>query len=353
MSPFEQRSFSSSQVRKAGELLRAIDTCSEEDKNWALEVLDNFRALHAVPLNTFQATLRKRLDRLGIRHFIVAQRIKRKPTILDKLQRFDGMQLNRMGDIGGIRAIVSSVSQLQQLVEAYTEPSERKKLKHEFVRHDDYVNHPKKSGYRGVHLEYRYKSSSKNREAYNGLRIEMQFRTELQHAWATAVETFEAFMGEKFKSSQGSREWLDYFALVSSAFAHLEGTPPLHEHKEMAMQQLSAEIKKRTDELQVLHMMEGFVLVDRVRSSQNMKNGYALLVFDAVERSGSMRLYHENRYKEAYMNYLREETRSVIDAGRQVVLVKMDTVKNLAKAYPNYFADLSRFKSYLAKVMGA
>ncbi|MBR2145465.1 MAG: hypothetical protein IJ956_07990, partial [Akkermansia sp.] len=80
-------------------MLRDIDQLSPADREWALGVLDNFRALHAMPLNTFQATLRQRIKRLGISDYIVAQRIKRKPTILDKLHRYADMQLKRMHDI--------------------------------------------------------------------------------------------------------------------------------------------------------------------------------------------------------------------------------------------------------------
>ena len=46
------------------------------------------------------------------------------------------------------------------------------------------------SGYRGVHLIYRYNSDRKTE--YNTLLIEMQLRSQLQHAWATAVETWPA-----------------------------------------------------------------------------------------------------------------------------------------------------------------
>ena len=58
------------------------------------------------PLNEFQNTLRARLKKLGQSDAIVAQRIKRKPTILEKLQRFRSMRLDQMDGIGGIRAFV-------------------------------------------------------------------------------------------------------------------------------------------------------------------------------------------------------------------------------------------------------
>ena len=37
-----------------------------------------------------------------------------------------------------------------------------------------------------------------------GLRIEIQIRSRLQHAWATAVETVDAFSGTSLKTTGGS-----------------------------------------------------------------------------------------------------------------------------------------------------
>jgi DNA-binding CsgD family transcriptional regulator len=56
-------------------------------------------------------------------------------------------------------------------------------LKHKLLPIDDYIIKPRSSGYRGVHLIYSY-FSDKN-ETYNGLKVELQFRSPLQHAWAT------------------------------------------------------------------------------------------------------------------------------------------------------------------------
>jgi hypothetical protein len=38
---------------------------------------------------------------------------------------------------------------------------------------------------------------------YNDLKIEMQLRSQYQHAWATAVETVGTFIGQALKSSIG------------------------------------------------------------------------------------------------------------------------------------------------------
>ena len=87
---------------------------SQGDQDWAMEVLANWRACHAYPINTFQATLRGEAKH-GYGKCIVAQRLKRAPSIIAKLQRFEDMQLARMQDIGGLRAILSSVIKVRSL----------------------------------------------------------------------------------------------------------------------------------------------------------------------------------------------------------------------------------------------
>lgn len=53
---------SRSSVRKAGKVL--VSTAGNEDKSDALMTLSNWRAVHAVPINTLQAFLRKKVEDL-------------------------------------------------------------------------------------------------------------------------------------------------------------------------------------------------------------------------------------------------------------------------------------------------
>lgn len=104
-------------VRKAGEALRNSDL-SEAETAEALEILSSWRALYYRPINTFQALIRKKISSLGIKSAIVAQRLKRTPSIVAKLKRFPGMQLDRMQDIGGIRAVVNNVREVRFIHES-------------------------------------------------------------------------------------------------------------------------------------------------------------------------------------------------------------------------------------------
>ena len=148
----------------------------------ALDIINNWRSSHNFPLNTFHIWLKRRAKIIDPT-VITAQRIKRMASIELKLSRFPTMTLSQMQDIGGCRAILSDALAVSKLCESYADSD----LKHTLAATDNYIDSPKDSGYRGVHLVYKYYSD--RRKDYNSLKIEVQLRSRLQHAWATAVET--------------------------------------------------------------------------------------------------------------------------------------------------------------------
>lgn len=165
---FETPRYSRRQVKLAGESLRAVPIVSE-DVYRALPIISNWRAAHAYPLNTFQATLRKKLNALGLhgQEVVVGQRLKRLPSIAAKLDRFHTMALDRMQDIAGLRAVLPGVKKLQLLAHSYYDAS---RFTHELRQVHDYVAAPKPDGYRSIHLVYRY--NNPRAPAYEGLHVE-------------------------------------------------------------------------------------------------------------------------------------------------------------------------------------
>ncbi len=236
-------------VNAAGRCL--VDpSANSADYEAALLVVNNWRSSHSYPLNTFQMNLRKR----AAQHepeATIAQRIKRLPSIRHKLD-FPGISLPSMQDIGGCRTVVSSVDVVQQLVGYYENQS---RIKHELIKKSEYIDSPKASGYRGVHLIYTYYSDK--RSTWNGLRIELQIRSRLQHAWATAVETVGLFTQQALKSSRGEKEWLRFFALMSSVLATKEGTASVPGTPEDS-KQLIAEVRKHAARLDVVARLTAF-----------------------------------------------------------------------------------------------
>jgi ppGpp synthetase/RelA/SpoT-type nucleotidyltranferase len=205
--------FSKKRVRKAGQRIRA-GTATEED--W--KVLDNWRRAHAYVLNTFQMRLRSTRKRFGS-DVQVAQRHKRLPTIIDKLTREPGMQLDRMHDIAGCRAILPDIKSLERFRKIFLDT----RSKHRHINANDdrynYIKRPKDSGYRGIHDVFETILESKSGSVWNGLRVEVQFRTRYQHAWATAVETVDLLNGERAKFGQASPQLQRFFKVASELIA--------------------------------------------------------------------------------------------------------------------------------------
>ena len=79
--------------------------------------------------------------------------------------------------------------------------------------------------------------------------IELQIRTRLQHAWATAVETMGIFIDHSLKSSQGPQDWLDFFSLVGNAFAYIEGSPTLSKYDYLSKNEVFSKIKNDANRL--------------------------------------------------------------------------------------------------------
>jgi len=146
------KGYSKGIINRAGDVLINPESSAEEiDK--ALEILDNWRAIHSYPMHIFKKRLKDKSEIID-KNSLTVQRLKRVPAILHKLKRrYEGrnptMQLVQMQDIGGCRAVLSNVSLAKKLYQEYYIKSD---LKHKRVGEKDYINTPKKDGYRSVHL---------------------------------------------------------------------------------------------------------------------------------------------------------------------------------------------------------
>lgn len=100
---WEPPKYSKSEINKAGSII-ADTTSSKEDREYALTILNNWRAAHAYPLQVICSNLRLRNP-----DAIVVQRLKRLESITGKIERFPDMSLYRIQDLGGCRVIVDTI----------------------------------------------------------------------------------------------------------------------------------------------------------------------------------------------------------------------------------------------------
>ncbi|MGN6664343.1 MAG: RelA/SpoT domain-containing protein [Solirubrobacterales bacterium] len=195
--------YSKSKVDRAGRLFAGQVSRFAEDPDLfkdpvaldqareAIAVIDWWRSEHAKPLSRVAANLRYYVMEAG--QPVVAQRLKRVPTIAGKLLREPAMKLSRMADIGGVRALLPDQDSAYRV-------ASRLRRNWTITRVRDYVVDPKEDGYRALHLISRHR----------GRLIEIQLRTPHQDAWANLVEKLSRTTFPGLKFGQGPPELRDF-----------------------------------------------------------------------------------------------------------------------------------------------
>jgi putative GTP pyrophosphokinase len=314
---------SKSRVNRAGESVRAGTQTAED-----LHVIEQWRAAHRAVLNTFQAILRTRTRGTGIS---VAQRHKRKRTIFDKLERLPSMQLSRMDDIAGCRLIFKDIQSLIKFRENFHSAHFNHKRRNELEKYD-YINKPKPTGYRGIHDVYEYNVNSEVGKELAGLYLEIQYRTLVQHAWATAVEVIGFITESQPKFQQGDNRYETAMAYASEilarTFENVKG--PLPELDDRAV---VAEFLKLDKELRLLKTLRGLNAADKAVTER--KN--AILIFSG-SRELDVRTFRDATDALRALFELEMEF-----PNSDVVLVRADTSDDVRLAFRNYFSDARDF----------
>lgn len=325
------------QINDAGNVMRS-GTISSHERSEALKVIDNWRSAHAYPLHVFYMNLRGKAG--SRRDVLVAERLKRLDSIVGKLQREEGMQLYRMQDLGGCRMVLPTLDE----VYSYSDNFQKSRIRHELKKTNDYIQSPKKSGYRSLHLVYKFKTDTPEKEIYNQypILIELQFRTHLQHIWATALETIGFFTNQALKAGQGSKDILRFFVVVSSLFAIKEGCPvvPGTVNDEA---ELISEIEQINDRHHVLDMLRAIrTVIDHDGAHTPDKRGYYILQLNYEDHMLKRWFFKPSELEKAnrLYDYL-EEKRG--DAPLDIVLVRASSYSDVKAAYPNYFMDIGEF----------
>ena len=339
--------YTKKQINQAGNIIRSDnDVVSPQDKANALDVIVNWRAAHAYPLHVFYMNLRGKAG--SRKDILVVERLKRLESITSKLRRECGMQLYRMQDLGGCRMVLPTLDE----VYTYSGKFQKSQIRHELVKVNDYILSPKKSGYRSLHLIYKFKTDTPSKEVYNRypMLIELQFRTHLQHIWATALETIGLFTNQALKSGQGSKEILRFFVLVSSLFAIRENCAvvpgTVNDEKE-----LIAEIEQINDQHHVLDMLKAIrTAIDHDAEQIPDKRGYYILQLNYNTRLLKRLFFKPSELETANLMYdYLEKQRG--DDPLDIVLVRAASYSAVKAAYPNYFMDIGEFIDIVTKYL--
>lgn len=353
--------FSNKAVTRAGEVLRAALQSAQprEDIDKALEIFSHWRADHEKPTLLALSLLTAEAKKVDNRA-ITAKRLKRVPSVIRKLERFNSMQLRNMQDIGGCRAILSTNKRATRLAKTLI------KLPNISLK-NDYITSPKPDGYRGIHLASTFPASlAVNRK------VEIQIRSTFQHSWATAVEIYDLISGQAIKSNEGSVEWKEFFKLAGEAIALFEEisssknlTPnelTLAVNNSISIQNkfqkfpelphLFVTLRKMMNELKVTKKFETYTKsIKSLQNGEQTKNhkGYILLRLEMhiSDANVEFQLFEPNDFEKAQSAYLEAEKKFYDDRNNTIALVSTDSIYGLQAAYPNYFADSERFVNLL------
>lgn len=314
---------SKSRVNKAGERVRQNQARLED-----IHVIEKWRAAHRAVLNTFQEGLRRRTRNTDI---VVAQRHKRKSTIFGKLSRYPKMNLSRMDDVAGFRLIFEDIEELYKFRQKFHSARFRHKRLNDIDKYD-YIKSPKNTGYRGIHDVYEYDVNSEAGRNLKGLLVEIQYRTLIQHSWATAVEIIGFITESQPKFEQGDKRYVEAMVLASEilARAHENSKGPL---PEMSNADLVKKFKQSDKELNLLNMLSGIKAVNK--NPTDDRN--TILIFS---KSADLEIRNYRNATDAIDDLFKlEKERPESD----IVLVKADKSEDIRLAFKNYFSDPNDF----------
>ncbi|MFA0046705.1 RelA/SpoT domain-containing protein [Vibrio sp. 10N.261.51.F11] len=347
--------FTKGEIDRAGNNIRhRVET---DERNKAIKKIQNFREFHLYPLILLKNHLSRTSRKVG-KKIIVARRLKRLPTIIDKLERptLDGQRPNSirvttMQDIAGCRAIVKNKKQLFGLKKRL----EQSRSVHEIINTRDYLTCPKDDGYGGIHLIYScYKGQDAEHE-WKGAKVEVQLRTELQHAWATSLEIIDTLKGMNLKTSRdGHQNWRRFFALAGKLVAHHEGLCKVEPDE---LLQVRKELTALDEVLEVRREITRYVLGISFAHHKSVKkrngDGLYLIMFPEPkvdEKSSEIQLNVQvatYSRKESELALARLNESELDDSILLSVLVSAPNARILKQAYPNYFGSTQQFTDFI------
>lgn len=322
-----------------------------------IQLVDAWRSSHGYVINTFQSWLKGHFNKVDF-NIEFAQRLKRKRTVLDKIKRKknDGTPLIKditsMHDFAGCRMIFDDISDLYDFRQYLHSNNVMRNVDHQ-LRHEidkfDYIKNPKFSGYRGIHDVYRHFPRGHRRDdvtpkPWDGLLVEIQYRTRTQHAWATAVEISDLIDDEKTKFAMNAGDRGRFFILASELLARN------YENAKNALPELSnpdliAELKALEKRLGILDRLG---VMRKFEENEALKKHNVLNIIEDENGELSLEVFSFSSPQDAIQraSELENDQRSI-----NAVYVRSDNPNQLRSAYRNYFNDPVDFVDLINKAI--
>jgi ppGpp synthetase/RelA/SpoT-type nucleotidyltranferase len=282
---------------------------------------------------------------------IYAQRLKRLESVVAKLKRFSDMKLSRMEDIGGVRVIFHNLTALNACAETFMSDAQQLTL----YRKRNYIEQPKTDGYRGIHLIVEAQNSDTASFPTDTLRAELQLRTQLQHAWATAVEIVGITHQRSYKTGDWQADWKQFFVLTSQMFAYQEmreneinwkgAFPDSPAQIDSSYLSILEKMQDAADKIKAIDQLSAITIYHQeITAQQNTVHGKSVLL-DMNYLTKEIHTYKvtEDTMPMALEFLKAKETEYFKSKAGQVLFVNTQDSKQLQEAYPNFFMDIHVF----------
>lgn len=305
-------------IRKIGHNIKN-NIVSEEELN----TFNEYRNTYIEVMEELLAYIKDKLPK----PLFIARRLKRLESIKIKLQRFPQMELDRMQDIGGTRAVFNNLDEVKEYIKNIR-VIENSTFK--IIKENDYISNPKDDGYRSYHIVFECLS-----DKLKGYKVELQIRDLKEHYWATAVEILSVISKSNNLKIGKGEEYYKRFFYLSSKILHNE-----YDKNEVD------ELKELDKKYKILDTLKGFSLGF---SSIDFKiqDLFYIIYIKYNAKEVYVRSFNKKNVEEASSLYKDLEKEDNINA----VLVDARDIKTLKEAYPNYFGDSEKFINYIERMI--
>jgi ppGpp synthetase/RelA/SpoT-type nucleotidyltranferase len=334
-------SVSKRKIDTAGLVLANSQGMSEEDLLSSEDILtkfleserifDEYRKSHLQPLSQTTLELQNWLTDYG-KSYYIAQRLKRKPQIIRKLNRLT-VRLTQLQDIGGCRIIVDKNADVDKLLKYLKEKVEQQDNL-AIERITDYREKGRdNTGYRSVHAILKR----------SNVRLELQIRSRIQHYWAESIERTSVIYGYYLKEGEGDSSVIQYFKNLSDVFFDIEAGGEPSPQQKLDIDKLKVRCESIIKESDRNKVFDSYINEDIIKtlSEKEANNKFTInnwiIVFDW--NTGAFVTWDvvSRNPDDAFEKYVQNERAYPAESGYEVVMIGSSEVATVKQTHSHYF----------------
>jgi len=322
---------SKTRIDKAGLALSKAKYKNDDELLELEDVFDEYRKAHLQPLSETTIELQHLLTNYGSPYYI-AQRLKRKPQIVRKLNRLS-VRLTQLQDIGGCRIIVQNNSDVDKLFDYLSKQVSAQKI-FTIDKSTDYRERGRDdTGYRALHVILKR----------SGMHLELQIRSRIQHYWSESIERTSVIYGHHLKEKEGDPQVIQYFKTISDVFCEIEANRKPTITQRLAVDQLRSSCEQIIQGSDKHKIFDSFVNEDIIRTltekesrNSGRLNNWILIFNWNSGQFVSWDIVGRNS-DEAVEAYIEYERMYSAEDGYEVVLIGSSEIATVRQTHSHYF----------------